>query len=118
MAELAEANHYEIEEDPDKILADAGFCSQANLEYMDQPGSADPCIAVKKDHKQRGENVAATRGRIPKDMSRKKRMEPKVRTKAGKTLCRLRDQIPEAPYGQINDCSNLDKFLLVVLKSS
>ena len=112
MVELAEANLYEIGEEPDKILADAGYCSQANLEYMDQPGSADPYIAVKKDHKQRCENVAAPRGRIPKDMSLKERMERKLRTKVGKALYRLRGQIAEAPYGQIKDCRNLAKFLL------
>lgn len=68
----------------DKILADAGYCSQANFEYMDQPDSADSYIAVKKDHKQCGVKGAASRGRIPKDMSLKGRMNESLGPRPGK----------------------------------
>ena len=62
MVESAEANLYEIGEELGKILADAGCCSEGNLEYMAQPGAPDPYIAVKKERKQRAEVETAPRG--------------------------------------------------------
>ena len=112
MVELAEANLYEIGEEPDKLLADAGYCSEPNLEYLATPGSPDAYIAVKKDRKQRTEEVPPPRGRIPKDLSLRQRMERKLRTKAGKALYRLRGWIVEAPFGQIKTCRGLSGFLL------
>ena len=51
MMEATEANLYEIGEEPGKVLADAGYCSEDNLEYISRPGAPDPYIAVKKDRK-------------------------------------------------------------------
>lgn len=62
MVESAEANLYEIGEEPGKVLADAGYCCGDNLEYMARPCAPDPYIAVKKDHNQRAEVEAAPRG--------------------------------------------------------
>lgn len=112
MVELAEANLYEIGEEPGKVLADAGYCSEENLEYMAAPGAPDPYIAVKKDHKQRTEDESAPRGPVPKHLSQRQRMERKLKTKAGKALYKLRGQIVEAIFGQIKDCRKLVRFLL------
>jgi hypothetical protein len=75
MVELTESNLYEIGEEPGKVLADTGYCSEENLEYMAQPGAPDPYIAVKKDHKQRAENESAPRGRRPKNMTHRQQMK-------------------------------------------
>lgn len=112
MVEMVESNLYEIGEEPDKLLADAGYCCEPNLEYVATPGSPDAYIAVKKDRKQRTEDAPAPRGRIPKDLSLRQRMERKLRTKAGKALYRLRGWIVEAPFGQIKTCRGLSGFLL------
>jgi transposase len=112
MVEAAEANLYEIGEEPGKVLADAGYCSEANLESMARPGAPDPYIAVKKDHKQRAEAQPVPRGRPPKGLTRRQRMERKLRTKAGKAMYKLRGQIVEAVFGQIKDCRGLGRFLL------
>lgn len=112
MVELAEANLYEIGEEPGKLLADAGYCSENNLEYMARPGAPDPYVAVKKDHKQREDDESAPRGRMPKNLTQRQRMERKLRTKAGKALYKLRGQIVEAVFGQIKDCRKLTRFLL------
>ena len=51
MVEAAEANFYEIGEEPGKVLADAGYCSEDNLEYMDRPGATDPyCRSLHKQN--------------------------------------------------------------------
>ena len=112
MVEAAEANLYEIGEEPGKVLADAGYCSEDNLEYMARPGAPDPYIAVKKDHKQRAEVGPAPWVRAPKGLTRRQRMERKLRTKAGKAMYKLRGQIVEAVFGQIKDCRRLGRFLL------
>ncbi len=90
MVESAEANLHEIGEEPGKILADAGYCSEDNLEHMARPGAPDPYIAVKKDHKQRAEVEPAPRGRPPKNLTHRQRMERKLKTKAGKAMYKLR----------------------------
>lgn len=64
----------------------------------------DPYIAVKKDHKQRAEAQPAPRGRLPKGLTRRQRMERKLKTKVGKAMYKLR--------GQIKDCRRLGRFLL------
>lgn len=112
MVELAESNLSGIGEEPGKVLADAGYCSEENLEYMASPGAPDPYIAVKKDHKQRDETEPAPRGRIPKGLTHRQLMERKLRTKAGKTFYKLRGQIVEAVFGQIKECRRLTRFLL------
>jgi len=112
MVESAEANLYELGEEPGKVLADAGYCSEDNLEYMACLGSPDPYIAVKKDRQQRSEIEPAPRGRPPQDLTRRQRMERKLKTKAGKATYKLRGQIVEAVFGQIKDCRRLGRFLL------
>lgn len=112
MVELAEANLHEIGEEPDNVLADAGYCSEDNLEYMAAPGAPDPYIAVKKDSKQRSEDESTPRGPLPKNLTQRQRMERKLKTKAGKALYKLRGQIVEAVFGQIKDCRKLARFLL------
>jgi transposase len=112
MVELTEANLSTIGEEPDKMLADAGYCSEENLSYMAKPGAPDPYIAVKKDHKQRSEPEPAPRGRTPKGLTQRQLMERKLKTKAGKAFYKLRGQIVEAVFGQIKECRRLSRFLL------
>lgn len=111
MVELAEANLAQIGEEPDKLLADAGYCSEENLEYMAQPGSAAPYLAVKKDHKQRSDDDPAPRGRPPKNLTLREKMARKLKTKAGKALYKNRGAIVEPVFGQIKDCRGLMRFL-------
>ena len=112
MVESAEANLYEVGEEPGKVLADAGYCSEDNLEYMSALGAPDPYIAVTKDRTQRTQDEPAPRGRPPQGLTRRQRMERKLKTKAGKAMYKLRSQIVEAVFGQIKDCRRLARFLL------
>jgi hypothetical protein len=56
-----------FEEECGLILADAGYCSEENLEYLSEPESPNALVATKKDHKQRNDTEPPPRGRIPKD---------------------------------------------------
>ena len=83
-------------------LADAGYWSEAN---MTQSSPTDPefLIATTKDWKQRKAMCerGAPRGRIPKNISSRDRMERKLRTKRGRSLYKLRGQTVEPVFGQI-----------------
>ena len=88
---------------PKQALADAGYCSQANLddaakltaqdgtEFLIAPGRLGHDKPV----------PAAPRGRIPTDLTLKQRMARKLRTKSGKASYARRKAIVEPVFGQI-----------------
>lgn len=91
-------------------LADAGYCSEANLALETE--DAELLIATKKDHKQRAaaREAKPPRGRKPKNMTARQRMERKLATKRGRTLYRLRGQTVEPVFGQMKGCQSADRF--------
>lgn len=101
-------------------LADAGYWSERNLEQAD-PDGPELLIATTKDWKQR--TVVQTlcwkalrekgppRGRIPKDLSLKDRMERKLRTRRGWQLYRQRGWIAEPVFGHTKQQRRCDHFL-------
>lgn len=108
MVEEATANLAEIGEKPGTLLADAGYCTAANLEYLAQPGAPAALVAVKR----KDSLPSAPRGRRPKGLSAVQRMARALATKAGKALFRLRGQLVEAVFGQLKTGRGLDHFLL------
>ncbi|MEK7814295.1 MAG: transposase, partial [Chloroflexota bacterium] len=79
-----------IEERPRVVLADAGYWSEANVSrcQRDQLDLPELFLATTKDWKQRkaARERGCPRGRIPKDLSQRERMERKLLTKRGRTL--------------------------------
>ena len=67
------------------------------------PTDPEFLIATTKDWKQRKamREQGAPRGRIPKDLSPRDRMERKLLTKRGSSLYKLRGQTVEPVFGQI-----------------
>ena len=59
----------------------------------------------------KNERDSKTRGRIPKGLSLKERMQRKLLTKRGKGLYKKRGQIVEAVFGQIKGCRGIVKFM-------
>lgn len=84
------------------VLADAGYCSEANIEKID-PVGPEHLIATRKDWKQRQALAESPppRGRIPHDLSKRDRMERKLLTQRGRALYKKRGQIVEPVFGQI-----------------
>ena len=97
-ASLAEAG---IEDRPDNLLADAGYCSEENLAAL---GEEDPdsCIATRNMKKNQTPRTGR-RGRLRKDATLVERMDPKVSNKAGRALYRRRQHLIEPVFGQIKD---------------
>ncbi len=116
MVKKAQENMTEIDEfEPQTIrivLSDAGYASEDNLAHID-PDGPEHLIATQKDWKQRQalSDAPPPRGRIPKDMTLRQRMERKLRTKRGRELYKKRGQTVEPVFGQIKDCRGIRKFM-------
>ena len=84
---------------PRQLLADAGYCSEANLTALDGE-AVDVLIATGR--LKHGEVVAATpRGRIPKNATLTQRMARRLRTKPGRAAYARRKVIVEPAFGQM-----------------
>ncbi|MDF1597900.1 MAG: IS1182 family transposase [Acidimicrobiia bacterium] len=81
------------------VLADAGYCSQDNLEHISD-SKVNALIAT--GHIRRNEQVPDTpRGPIPKDATRRERMARRLRTKPGRADYARRKAIVEPAFGQM-----------------
>ena len=102
-----------IDEEVGGVASDAGYWSEANVEDAD-PEGPELFIATKKDHKQRKavRDGPPPRGRIPKDISVRERMERKLTTKRGRAVYKKRSRTVEPVFGQIKDARGCDRFLL------
>jgi transposase len=94
------------------VLADAGYCSDANMENT-RPDGPECIMATKKDWKQRQllRKSKPPRGRIPEKLSLRERMERKLLTKRGRALYKKRSQMVEPIFGQIKTCRGIQKFM-------
>jgi transposase len=91
-------------------VADAGYWSEANADS--QTEECELFIATQKDHKQRAalRDAPAPRGRIPKSMTVRERMDRKLRTKRGRALYRKRGASVEPVFGQMKDRQDAGRF--------
>jgi transposase len=106
-----------VEEKPGVALADAGYFSESNVEANKAEAGADApelLVATRKDWKQRkaAREAPPPRGRIPKGISVRERMERKLLTKRGRATYKKRSQTVEPVFGQIKDARGSDRFLL------
>jgi len=104
---------------PEELLADTGYCSEKNLQYLESADAADKKIDayVATDRQKHGEEPKpAPRGRIPKNATRVDRMRRKLQTKAGKAVYAARKGIVEPVFGQIKQARGFRQFLLRGLK--
>jgi transposase/ribosomal protein S8E len=93
------------------LLGDAGYWSKA----VGDTGPAGPelLVATTKDWKQRkaARDAPPPRGRIPRDLSARDRMERKLLTKRGRRLYKIRGKTVEPVFGQIKDARRCDRFM-------
>jgi len=115
MIEKAEENIAALEFNDETIgivLADAGYCSDTNMENA-KPDGPECIVATKKDWKQRQalRETEPPRGRIPEKLTLRERMQRKLLTKRGRELYKKRSQIVEPVFGQIKTCRGIQKFI-------
>jgi hypothetical protein len=89
---------------PGQLLADAGYCSQANLQAAGDITIQDGTqFLIATGRLERDEPVqAAPAGRIPGSFTLKQRMARKLRTKPGQGAYARRKAIVEPVFGQIH----------------
>ena len=95
---------------PREVSADAGYYSVKAVEELYALG-ANRFIAPEKTRHGRVLEPAP-RGRIPKGLSVRDRMRPKLRTKRGHERCALRMETVEPVFGQIKQGRGFRQFLL------
>ena len=115
MRPLVEAVERQAGQRPTEVLADSGYCSEPNLEYLASEGEPEKAVrawvAVEKT-KHNAEPVAAPRGRPPAGLTRVQGMRRKLRTKAGRKVYARRKAIVEPVFGQIKQARGIRQFLL------
>ena len=81
------------------LLADAGYCSNENLEEIAKAGINALIATGRLKHNERV--PSAPRGRIPKNATDKERMARRLRTKQGREDYARRKAIVEPVFGQM-----------------
>lgn len=102
-----------IEERPRVALADAGYWSEANVTTCRRPEGPELLIATTKDWKQRKllRERGCPRGRIPKGLSPRDRMERKLLTQRGRALYQMRSILVEPVLGQMKEGQGFRRFM-------
>jgi transposase len=94
---------------PEALIADAGYCSAANLEVCEQQGLE---AYISTSRQQHGHRPRPSRGRAPRSLDARGRMDRKLRSVAGQAIYSLRKTIVEPVFGQIKGARGLDRFRL------
>ncbi len=88
-----------ITRSPRVLLADAGYCSEANLGHI---GELNINALIATGRMKHNERVSESpRGRIPKNATRRERMARRLRTKSGRIDYARRKAIVEPVFGQM-----------------
>lgn len=106
MVERIEAN---TGQRPQRLIADAGYCSTGNIEACEQRGLN---AYISTHRQQHGERPRPSRGPAPRDLDARGRMDRKLRSRAGQAVYALRKTIVEPVFGQTKGARRLDRFLL------
>ncbi len=102
-----------IEERPRVLLGDAGYWSEANVRSCTCPDGPELLIATTKNWRQRKalRERGCPRGRIPKGLSLRERMERKLLTRRGRTLYKMRSVLVEPVFGQVKEGQDFRRFM-------
>jgi len=112
---LVEAIERQWGERPEAVLADSGYCSEANLEYLESSEQPERKIEgyIATGKQKHGEHrQPCQRGPLPKGATRVDRMRRKLQTKAGKAVYAARKWVVEPVFGQIKQARGFRQFVL------
>ena len=94
---------------PKQVVADAGYWSDANAQWLEREKIAAYIGTKRQKHDERLE--PAPRGRPPQDLTVRQRMDRKLRTVAGRAVYACRKKIVEPVFGQIKHARGFRQFL-------
>lgn len=95
---------------PTRTLADAGYCSTANID--DAAGTGHDVLVATGRLKHHERVPDAPKGRIPNDATSRERMARRLRTKAGRADYARRKAIIEPVFGQMKVKQNAGRLRL------
>jgi transposase len=95
---------------PQEILTDSGYCSEANLQYLEKK-KIEGFIATDRES-YRGRQQSGPRGRLPQGATRVDRMRRKLQTQVGAAIYSRRKTVVEPVFGQIKQARGFRQFLL------
>jgi transposase len=94
---------------PGSVLADAGYCSEANLVALETKGIEAFIATGRRKHS--APVPIAPRGRAPDGLSVRERMARKLLTRRGRAIYARRKAIVEPVFGQIKHARGFRQFL-------
>jgi transposase len=100
---------------PEAVLADNGYCSEKNLDFLESTAEAEGAIEgfIATGKQKHGEHrIPAKPGPLPDGATSVDRMKKKLRTKAGKAVYAARKCVVEPVFGQIKQARGFRQFLL------
>jgi hypothetical protein len=110
MLEQAQQNLSEIDVSTKTVLADAGYCSEENLEYLESKDEINALVSTRKEQEMR--KTGPTSGNTRRRSDRYKSMDRKLRKPANRFIYGFRKWIIEPVFGQMKHCRGLTGFLL------
>jgi len=95
---------------PEELLADAGYCSEENIQYMNDKGIDSYIATGRQKH---GKPIEPCKpGPLPHNATLVDKMRRKLQTKSGRAIYAARKAIVEPVFGQIKQCRGFRQFLL------
>ena len=112
---MVEAIEQQSGQRPEALLADSGYCSDENLEYLESAAQPERKIQgyIATGKQKHGEyRLPCKRGPLPKGATKVDRMKRKLQTKVGKVIYAARKCVVEPVFGQIKQGRGFRQFLL------
>jgi len=98
-----------IDDRPEQLLADAGYCSEDNLAGLSEQ---DPdCLIATRNTRRNPQPRNGRRGPLPADATLVDKMDRKVSKKAGRAAYQKRQHIIEPVFGQTKDARGARRFM-------
>jgi len=98
-----------IHDDVERLLADAGYCSEDNLAALTDQ---DPdCLIATRNTRRNPQPRNGRRGPLPADATLVDKMDRKVSKKAGRAVYQKRQHIIEPVFGQTKDARGARRFM-------
>jgi transposase len=110
---MVEAVEEQSGQRPEELMADSGYCSEKNLEYLESSPDQRIEAYIATGRQRHGEvGKRCPRGPLPKGATRVDRMRRKLQTKVGAAIYAARKAIVEPVFGQIKQARGFRRFSL------
>jgi len=107
---VVEAMREQSGQKPAEVVSDSGYCSEANLQYLEQKKIEGFVATDRESYRDRSQ--PGPRGPLPKEATRVDRMRRKLQTKVGAAIYSKRKTVVEPLFGQIKQVRGFRQFLL------